>query len=68
MEQVRRFLMDLRRPGPCLQRITTRTIDLVNTAVIAGDIAARDAFDLMRHMTDVGRHLRLPNLTADLQR
>jgi hypothetical protein len=52
-----------------LQGITTReTIDLVSTAVVTGDIAARDGFDLMRQMADVGRHLRLPDTAADLQR
>lgn len=52
-----------------LQGITTReTIDLVSTAVITGDIGARDGFDLMQQMADQGRHLRLPNTAADLRR
>jgi hypothetical protein len=52
-----------------LQGITTReTIDLVNTAVVTGEIAARDGFDLMQQMANQGRHLRLPNTAADLRR
>ena len=36
--------------------ITTReTIDLVDVAVINGDIAARDGFDLLMKMADSGR-------------
>ena len=51
------------------QGITTReTIDLVNLAVVNGDIDAHDAFNLMRQMADRGRHLRLPDSAADLQR
>ncbi|KAF4405794.1 hypothetical protein GCU69_28385 [Streptomyces lycii] len=52
-----------------MQGITTReTIDLVSIAVVNGDIAARDAFDLMRRMADEGRTLKLPKSAADLSR
>ena len=51
------------------QGITTReTIDLINIAVVNGDIAARDGFDLMVKMADSGRHLRLPHSAEDLRR
>lgn len=51
------------------QGITTReTIDLVNLAVVNGDIDAGGGFDLMRQMADQGRCLRLPNSAADLLR
>jgi hypothetical protein len=51
------------------QGITTReTIDLMSVAVVNGDIAARDGFDLMVKMTDSGRHLRLPYSAEDLRR
>ena len=52
-----------------LKGITTReTIDLINMAVVNGDIAARDGFDLMVKMADSGRHLRLPHSAEDLRR
>jgi predicted nucleic acid-binding protein len=51
------------------QGITTReTIDLMSVAVVNGDIAARDGFDLMVKMADSGRHLRLPYSAQDLTR
>ena len=51
------------------QGITTReTIDLMSVAVVNGEIADRDAFDLMNKMVKCGRHLRLPSLAADLRR
>jgi hypothetical protein len=52
-----------------LKGITTReTIDLINIAVVNGDIAARAGFDLMVKMADSGRHLRLPGSAEDLRR
>jgi hypothetical protein len=49
--------------------ITTReTIDLMNIAVVNGDIPARDAYDLMLTMADSGRFLRLPRSVEDLRR
>jgi hypothetical protein len=51
------------------QGITTReTIDLMNIAVVNGDISARDGFDLTMKMADSGRHLRLPRSAEDLRR
>jgi hypothetical protein len=51
------------------QRITTReTIDIVSTAVVNGDINARDAFDLMNRMADSDRALRLPKSAEELVR
>lgn len=51
------------------QGITTReTIDLMNIAVVSGDIPAREAHDLMLTMAKVGRFLRLPNSVDDLRR
>jgi hypothetical protein len=51
------------------QGITTReTIDLMNIAVANGDIAARDAYELMQTMADSGRCPRLPSSVADLRR
>jgi hypothetical protein len=51
------------------QGITTReTIDLMNIAVVDGDIAAGDAYDLMLAMADCGRFLRLPRSAEELQR
>ena len=51
------------------QGITTReTIDLINIAVVNGDIAARDGFDLLMKMADSGRFLRLPSSVEDLRR
>lgn len=42
--------------------ITTReTVDLMSTAVVNGDIAAQEAFGLMKRMADQGRYLRLPS-------
>jgi hypothetical protein len=50
------------------QGITTReTVDLMNIAVVNGDIAARDAYDLMMAMADCGRFLRLPGSVEDLR-
>jgi hypothetical protein len=49
--------------------ITTReTIDLVSMAVLDGDLDAREAFDLMHKMSDLGRSLRLPHSAGDLLR
>lgn len=49
--------------------ITTReTIDLVCTAVGAGDVSSQEAFDLMYKMADLGRGLRLPASVAELLR
>lgn len=49
------------------QGITTReTVDLMNIAVVNGDIAARDDFDLMMKMVDAGWHLRMPCSPKDL--
>ena len=51
------------------QGITTReTIDLISIAVVNGDIAARDGFDLLMKMADSGRYLRLPHSAEDLRR
>jgi len=51
------------------QGITTReTIDLMNIAVVNGDITARDGFDLMNKMADHDRYLRLPGSSQDLER
>jgi hypothetical protein len=51
------------------QGITTReTIDLVNIAVVNGDVDVREAFDLIHRMAEEGRHLRLPESRADLRR
>lgn len=51
------------------QGITTReTVDLMNTAVVNGEITARDAYDLMLAMADAGRGLRLPRSVDDLRR
>lgn len=48
--------------------ITTReTIDLVAMAVVAGNLSAREGFDLMQQMTDEGRSVRLPRTAAELQ-
>ncbi len=50
-----------------LRGITTReTIDLVSIAVVNGYIGTKDGFNLMRHMTDLGRCLRLPATAAEL--
>lgn len=50
------------------QGITTReTIDLMSTAVVNGDVAAREAFDLMHQMSEHDRYLRLPSSPADLR-
>jgi hypothetical protein len=49
------------------QHITTReTIDLMTIAVVNGDIASKEAYDLMQEMADKGRGLRLPRLPRDL--
>jgi hypothetical protein len=51
------------------QGITTReTIDLMNIAVVNGEVAARDGFDLMMKMAESGRHLRMPASPGDLTR
>jgi predicted nucleic acid-binding protein len=51
------------------QGITTReTIDLMNIAVVNGDISPRDGFDLMNLMADHDRYLRLPSSPNDLRR
>ena len=44
------------------------TIDLMRLAVTDGLVAARDAVDLMRKMSDNDRHLRLPASAEDFQR
>jgi len=50
------------------QGITTReTIDLMNISVVNGDIAAREAYDLMLAMADSGRYLKLPRSAEDLR-
>ena len=50
------------------QHITTReTIDLMTIAVSNGDIASKDAYDLMQEMADKGRGLRLPGSPRDLE-
>ena len=50
------------------QHITTReTIDLMTIAVINGDIAAQQAYDLMLTMADKGRSLRLPSSPRQLE-
>lgn len=50
-------------------KITTReTIDIMNIAVVDGDVSAGTAFDLMNQMADSDRHLRLPNSADDLRR
>jgi hypothetical protein len=51
------------------QGITTReTMDLMNIAVVNGEISAGDAYQLMQKMEELGRHLRLPRSVADLMR
>jgi hypothetical protein len=50
------------------QHITTReTIDLMTIAVVNGDIASKEAYDLMQGMADKGRGLRLPASPRDLE-
>lgn len=50
-------------------KITTReTIDIMNIAVVDGDISAADAFALMTRMTDRDRALRLPSGPEELRR
>jgi hypothetical protein len=50
------------------QHITTReTIDLMTIAVVNGDIAVQEAYDLMVTMTDKGRGLRLPCSPHELE-
>lgn len=52
-----------------MQGITTReTVDLVSTAVVNGDVGAKDAFELMQQMASKGRVLKLPRSVADLSR
>lgn len=48
--------------------VTRETTDLMSLAVVNGDIAAREAFDLLRQMADQDRALRLPGAAADLLR
>lgn len=51
------------------QGITTReTIDLVNLAVVNGDIGAGDGLMLMTQMAGQGRRLRMPSSATDLLR
>jgi hypothetical protein len=50
------------------QRITTyETLDLMTLAVVNGDIAAQQAYDLMLAMADKGRSLRLPSSPRELE-
>jgi hypothetical protein len=50
------------------RHITTReTIDLMTIAVINGDIAAQQAYDLMLAMADKDRSLRLPSSPRQLE-
>jgi len=49
------------------QHITTReTLDLVSTAVVNGDLQARDGMALMNAMAEAGRSLRMPASERDL--
>lgn len=49
------------------QQITTReTIDIMSIAVVAGEIGAGPAFDLMMRMADCNRALRLPKSAEEL--
>lgn len=51
------------------QKITTlETIDLMNIAVIDGEISATDAYRLMTRMADSDRRLRLPKSAEELRR
>ena len=51
------------------QGITTcETIDVVSMAVVNGEIAEQQAFDLMILMSDKGRSLRLPGSVSELRR
>lgn len=51
------------------QRITTReTLDLMNIAVVNGEISAHEGYELMLAMADSGRHLRMPTSAEDLRR
>lgn len=52
------------RPAPAARE----TIDLMNIAVVNGDITAGDGFDLMNQMADHDRYLRLPSSPEDLRR
>jgi predicted nucleic acid-binding protein len=47
---------------------TSETIDLISTAVVNGDVAQNQAFDLMTQMADKGRSLRLPRSASELGR
>jgi len=50
------------------QHITTyETFDLMTIAVVNGDIAAQQAYDLMLAMADKGRSLRLPSSPRELE-
>jgi hypothetical protein len=50
------------------QHITTyETLDLMTIAVVNGDIAAQQAYDLMLAMADKGRSLRLPSSPRELE-
>lgn len=51
------------------QKITTlETVDLMNIAVIDGEISAADAYRLMERMADSDRYLRLPQSAEELRR
>lgn len=51
------------------QRIATfETIDLMSMAVANGEVAQKQAFDLMIQMADKGRSLRLPRSASELGR
>lgn len=47
---------------------TCETIELMSTAVVNGDIAEKQAFDVMILMGDKSRSLRLPRSASDLRR
>ena len=47
---------------------TYETFDLMRIAVADGDIADKQAFDLMHRMAATGRSLRLPSSVAELRR
>ena len=51
------------------QRILTyETVDLISIGVANGDVSAKQAFDLLKQMSEKGRSLRLPRTVADLGR
>ncbi len=51
------------------QGITTyETIDLLSMAVADGDVTDKQAYEVMLHMSEKGRSLRLPRSASDLRR